>query len=814
MLNSQNDFGQAVRLSGNKVSLFDRNDLRLGQSAVTGDLNLTANGAISAADAITVLGSTSLRAGSLPSTAANITLDHPDNNFASISILNGNTVVIKDRDGLALGPSSIVGDLAVSTAGAISQTGSLSVQGSTTMTASSTGASPIDADITLSNSNNDFRGTVLLAGANVSVVDQGNLLLGPSRASGTFNATATGDIDQREDLASGLTASGVSAFSIGLGRSLRLDHAQNNFAGGLSLPGTSFTDLTIVDQNRPLVLAPWLLTGNLVIQAKGITQSGALTVSGQSAFDGFGADIDLTKANNDFRSSVRLAGQTVRIANRRSLTLGQSSVKGSLYAQAAGSLKASDALVVNDTAYLTASSDYVSYGDITLSNPDNDFAGVRFAGRSVTLADRNSISLSGSAQADLRVTTKGSVFNPGALTVGGTAMFATNGSDLNLAYRTNDFGSVSILGANNVRLSDPNGLSLAPGNILGNLSVTTEGPLSFALNGGSSSDPLVVGGTLSINAGAAVSQYLPLQVTGATSITAKSVATPGSFADIILGQAGNAFTGPVSLVGGNVSIANQGRLVIGPSSASGLFTASSTGGIDQRDDLPSGISAVGRATFTPGKDQSLLLDHTLNNFQGGLSVVGAWFADLTLIDQNRSIALGDWALTGNLGVQAKGITQSSPVRVAKQTVLNALGADILLGRSTNDFQGSVSRSAQNATITDRNSLDLASSTITGNLTVKAAGTITNSGPLLVRGTTFMDASSSLNGIFTYYDIILNASGNDFNSIGVKGRNVTINDVNGFILLPSVITGLYTPTMNGLGSGSGAAFSSVSLSSAP
>jgi len=332
-----------------------------------------------------------------------------------------------------------------------------------------------------------------------------------------------------------------------------------------------------------------------------------------------------------------------------------------------------------------------------------------------------------------------------------------------------------------------NALTLEPGVVLGSLSITAQGPVTLA-SSGATAGALRVGGDLLITAGAPVTQVGALLVSGDTTITAKSASSLSLSPDITLANLSNNFNGAVSLVGGNISIVDQGRLLLGPSSATGLFNATATGSIDQREDLASGITATGLATFTPGVGQSLLLDHSLNNFQRGIAVKGTAFADLTLFDRNRPIVLGDWSLTGNLAIQAKGITQSSSLKVAQKATLDGLSGDLILDRSRNDFQGPVSLFGQNVTLVDVNSINLGQSKIMGNLSVKSGGAISSSGALVVQGNALFDTTKTVNGVVTGYGIILSSPGNDFYAVGYKGSGVVVDDANGYILLPSSIVG--------------------------
>ena len=72
---------------------------------------------------------------------------------------------------------------------------------------------------------------------------------------------------------------------------------------------------------------------------------------------------------------------------------------------------------------------------------------------------------------------------------------------------------------------------------------------------------------------------------------------------------------------------------------------------------------------------------------------------------------------------------------------------------------------------DSNALDLGASTISGTLNVTAGGAITDSGNLVVTGTTTLAAGAG-------NDITLDSAGNNFSTVAItSGRNVTLVDSN-------------------------------------
>jgi hypothetical protein len=181
-----NDFGGTVSVvSGNNVSLRDTNALGLGASTVSGNLTLQAGGAMTQNGDLAVTGTTAITAG-----ANNVTLNRAGNDFTgAVSVVSGNQVSLRDTNALALGASTVSGDLTLQTGGALTQSGALTVTGTTAITA---GAN----DVTLNRAGNDFGGAVSIASAkNITLNDSNAMSLGAINATGTVDiATLTNDL--------------------------------------------------------------------------------------------------------------------------------------------------------------------------------------------------------------------------------------------------------------------------------------------------------------------------------------------------------------------------------------------------------------------------------------------------------------------------------------------------------------------------------------------------------------------------------------------------------------------------------------------
>jgi hypothetical protein len=249
-----------------------------------------------------------------------------------------------------------------------------------------------------------------------------------------------------------------------------------------------------------------------------------------------------------------------------------------------GAVTQAAALTVGGTTSVTATGQ-----DVTLGNAANNVTGaVSAAGKNVTLVDANALNLgAGTVTGNLAVTAGGAVTNTGALAVTGTTTVSAAGQDVTLGSAANNFtGAVSVTGKN-VTLVDASALNLGASTATGNLVVT---------------------------AGGAVSQSAALTVTGTTTFSAAGQS-------VTLDNAGNDFTGAVSLTGGATKITDKNGLTLG-TLTTGALTVNSTGALNLGQGAVSGAFSAtsGNADIT----QSGALTVT------GFSTVNAGTANVTL----------------------------------------------------------------------------------------------------------------------------------------------------------------------------------------
>ena len=301
---------------------FDSAGIVLPALTLSGNLNVTAGGAITESGVLTVNGAG--KSASFTAGAANdITLDTQNNDFTSVSIVSGKDVAVKDVNGIALGASTVSGSLTVTANGEITESGALTVTAGGSTFHIDTGT----ADVLLGSQANDF----------------GNQLV-------TIDAINGGTV---QDV------------------SLRNVNAAAVFP---ALP-SGLRDLTLAYDAAGIVLPALTLSGNLSVTAGGaITESGVLTVNGAGKSASFTAgaanDITLDTQNNDFTSVSIVSGKDVAIKDVNGIDLGASTVSGNLAVTASGAVSQSGAATVSGTANVSAGAN-----GITLNNGGNDFVG-------------------------------------------------------------------------------------------------------------------------------------------------------------------------------------------------------------------------------------------------------------------------------------------------------------------------------------------------------------------------------------------------------------------------------------------------------
>ena len=555
---------------------FNNAAMVLAATGLSGNLAVTAGGAITQSGALSVAGASSFDAG-----AHAITLTNAGNDFSGAVSLNNsgaNNVAVTDANAIVLGTSNVgSGMLTVTGASSIMQTGAITQAAAASAASFTTGAGAI----TLTQAN-DFTGAVSLnnSGANnVAVTDANAIVLGTSSVGQNLAVTAGGNITQ----SGALTVPGTSTFTMNaINQDVLLGSAANNFAGAVTIVNGTGTvhdvelrntnaaalypslpsglrNLTLEFDNAAMVLAATGLSGNLAVTAGGaITQSGALSVNGTSSFDAGAHAITLTMPTNNFTGAVSLnnsGANNVAVTDANAIQLGTSNVGQNLAVAAGGHITQSGALTVSGAATFTINT--AADQDVMLGSAANSFGGaVTFVNgtgagtvRDAALRNTNAAavypSLPGGLRnlslqfdnagivlpttllsGDLAVTAGGTITQSGTLTVLGTSTFNAGANAITLTTPTNDFQNAVSLAGGTTAITDANALTFGTLST-GALTATANADLvsTGALNLGSGT---VDGGlTAANNRGSVNTGTGTLIVDGPIAITAVALTGPG-----------------------------------------------------------------------------------------------------------------------------------------------------------------------------------------------------------------------------------------------------------------------------------------------
>lgn len=300
------------------------------------------------------------------------------------------------------------------------------------------------------------------------ITETNDLALSVGGVSGVLDiSTNSGDITS----AGSIIVTGSSAFAVGNGGSIILDNANNQFTGTptFSSAGT-INNITLTD-NSSVDLHTLSLSGDLTVTTNGpISQSGSLTVQGNSAFSAGSSSISLNTPTNDFVGTVALQNNgafNVSIADNNALSLGQSSIGNGAFTATAGSINQVGAII--QQAEAGATTFFVDNGDIILNDGGNDFTGTVYLNNSsagnisITESDALNLGSSSTNGGNLTVTVSNGVTLSGTTTSNnGDILVTANTGDIQLGRLNAGTGQITlnaIIGnviGNNSLITDPN----------------------------------------------------------------------------------------------------------------------------------------------------------------------------------------------------------------------------------------------------------------------------------------------------------------------------------------------------------------------
>ncbi|HEX4325485.1 MAG TPA: filamentous hemagglutinin N-terminal domain-containing protein, partial [Burkholderiales bacterium] len=403
--------------SSHSLTLLANQDINVNASVANGgggDIVMMAgwNGGSPSAPVVntTGAGSITLSGGVAVSTLGNINLTAGNSiTMAASSNLNANNVNLSANAGVAtLGGITAANALNVISGGTITQAGAstLNVTGSSSFNSNGT--------VLTLDSNNSLSGPISLSGSNVTLVNNGAIVLGDSTTTGTLNvSSATGGISQSAG-AKVVAVGNTTLKASGAGNTIILGNANNDFTAVSVTSGTTVTLTDTSDLNLSAVAGTGVLTA---------TSGGILGVTGNVS----GSTVNLTGV------SISQSGGTLG-SGGAAINL---SATGGTIGQTGGSINTSGTVTVNANA---------GASNISLNRTANAMSGtINLTGATVTLVDSNAITLGAVTATDLNVSAAtGGISQSGVIAASGNSNFVATGSnnDINLTG-ANNFSAVA-----------------------------------------------------------------------------------------------------------------------------------------------------------------------------------------------------------------------------------------------------------------------------------------------------------------------------------------------------------------------------------
>ncbi|RTL36814.1 MAG: hypothetical protein EKK53_22175, partial [Burkholderiales bacterium] len=771
------------------------------------DVQATTGGISQPGGTLTVAGTTRLAA------TGTVTANRPLNSFQGAVSLAGtgadifglgpltlggltlSSLTAQSGGGLQLGTGTLSGSLTATSGGAITQAaGGLRVSGTTSL------SSP--GPMTLTDANNAWTGAITLGGGAVQLHSTGAITLAASTVS-SLDLTAGGAVSQTGPL----TLSGTTAVNAG-SAAITLSNSNNQFGGAVSLLGGT-VQLTAqgalrlgsldvagltVQSGGALNLGQGDIAGALVAgsTAGGISQSGALHVTGTANLQTGTGTLTLTAAGNQWGGGVTLAAGTSQLTSGGGLSLasvnvgaltvtangplnlGQGTVSGTLNVNSqGGAITQGGGLDVSGVASLQG-------GNMTLTQAGNRWrSAVNLSGGAAQITANGALRLGTLATTGLTARSTGplnlgqgtvtgtlvadsggtAITQAGALEVTGSSQFTATGADITLTDTGNRFlGALSLVGRTVAVYNQP---SLSFGSLTFNsLDATSAG--AIVLGTGTLTGSLTaraLGGTVTQTAGGLV-------VAGDVTLQ--------SSAGIQLGDAGNRLGGIVSVTGGPTTLTNGAALRLGSANVNGNLVVTSTGALTQTGVL----NVTGSSAFDAGASD-ITLTQTSNGWGGAVSLrggqvqmsaggalrLGTLDVGTLTVQSLGGLDLGTGRVTGALQARSQGglLTQAAGgLAVGGTAVLDAGSGDIRLTESGNSFAGAVSLNghdvslgsagvlrlgsfaAHDLTLAAGGNLVLGGGTVSGDLEAATRGTaISQTGGVTVRGTAAFVADGNL-----------------------------------------------------------------------
>lgn len=519
--------------------------------------------------------------------------------------------------------AGLTGDVTMNVTGgaAISNNGSAIFTSGKLNLTTTTGA------ITVNNAGNSFSGvTVTSAGGAALILSKADITVngaftgatassnsfqGSNVTIGSYSSDYTGSTTftsangkKVTDSVAGISIFGAVTFTAPGG--LTINRSGHNFGGVTIDTSGNDSSATIVESGTLKLVSVSTGKGSLNATSTNadIIQTGAITLANNSGgnnatFTARNGAVVLDQANSWDKAPVNVTAlndSTIKETGK-DLLLGNVTISnGKLTVDSSGKNTNQNSgtklYVYGDTSFTTTGSNTINVG-----NTGNQFGGLTLTTGSgaLTITESTTMNLKSiSTTGNLTATSEnGNIIDSGTgtLTVGGTAAFAANKGNINLALTGSSFGTVGFTTTGNASLNQTVGST--------NLTTTTVGGsltiVNTAANITQDANPIMVSGDTTFNAGAAGSsiilgssnQFGPLKFlvgTGGASIN--------EFSTMNL-KAGTIATGPVTLT-------TSGSFVTsGAGNSNFLSTAGAVG---------TGLQIIAIGTITPGAGSLIVLN--------------------------------------------------------------------------------------------------------------------------------------------------------------------------------------------------------------
>jgi filamentous hemagglutinin family protein len=738
------NFGGTFSVGANNLSLNSA-------GAVTQDQAITGSG-------LELLGSGSVTLNNILNNIVNLAGNVTGSGFSYID-RNGFTVGTVNTTGLTTtsgnttlqaltGPLNVASPLSVSggnatlqtSAGAITTAAAISSTGGNVTLQSTGGAittaaaiSSTGGTVTLQSTGGDLTvgGLVSAVDQNINLTTSGNLAVnsGVNAAQGTATLTAS--------------TIALAANVIGNG-GINLIPAAGT-AVGIGLTPTSTFGLSTTEMNF------LVSTGTVTFGSSG-TRVGAIGLA-----EGGSISLATNSYNLAFYGSGDVTfGGTLTMGNNRGLTLDVGT--GTIISAASG---VDLAIGGNGTLGITSSGAVGQTANGPLSTQIANLAGATVTGD--FLMDNNNVNLlvNGAVNAaanNVTLTTgTGTLSNTSAINSTGTVTLTTDSQDIQA--RIGGIGATIVLAQQTtgraIQLGTDGPLYSFTSAELGFLQGTTVRIGATTSSGITITAPILMPNVTNLNL--ASSGISDSGGTSGISVTGLALTSNGS---ISLTGSGNSFSTVAaqlsgsSVAGASITINDAVSLAIGTVdglvglnnsvAGNGTISLTSGGSITQTAAMTTGTGAITAATTTAGSD--ILLSSQANNLSSSLFTLG-----------------GTQANVRNFGLRNTSAAALAPV-LTGATALN----DVTLTYNSAP-------------------LAIPGIDITGNLSVTSGGAMTQSGNILVDGSTTLTAGANTINLSTF-------AGNDFSSLSAlsaTGSTISLKDVNGFLMGTTTATGNLT-----------------------